>query len=136
MAMSDDTRCAAAETDDRFPSGPWTGYYHQWGTQARQRLGLNFSNGAISGVGRDPGGDFSIRGVYDTQTGKVSLVKVYDAHRVEYDGLADGDGIGGGWTIRYPFSVTDRGQFRIWPDEAALSEHERLKAEEPEPAGC
>lgn len=124
------------EPDDRFPSGPWTGYYHQWGTQSRQRLALAFSNGSISGVGRDPAGDFSIRGSYSTDSGKASLVKLYPTYKVEYDGLADGDGITGRWCINYPFGLADRGQFHIWPDESTLSEHERLKAEQPIPAGA
>ena len=121
------------ETDDRFPSGPWTGYYHQWGVQSRQRLGLTFAGGAISGVGRDPAGEFSIRGSYDPDSGKVSLAKVYTTHTVEYDGHADGDGIAGRWCINYSFGIADRGEFRIWPDANALAEHERLKAEEPVP---
>jgi hypothetical protein len=131
-----DPDARTTETDDRFPSGPWTGYYQQWGTQARQRLALTFASGSISGVGRDPGGEFSVRGGYDAESGKVSLVKIYSSHKVEYDGVADGDGIGGGWLIRYDLGLTDRGQFRIWPDEAALADAEHLKAEEPVPAGC
>jgi hypothetical protein len=132
--MSDEPRLS--ETDDRFPSGPWTGFYHQWGTQARQRLSLSFKAGVISGHGRDPAGDFSIRGSYHTDSGKAALVKIYPSHQVEYDGHADGDGIGGGWMIRYDLGLADRGQFRIWPDELAVPEHERLKAEEPAPAGA
>jgi hypothetical protein len=132
--MSPPIQPGASETDDRFPSGPWFGYYHQWGTQARQRLRLEFAAGTITGEARDPGGACSIRGSYDVQSGVVSLVKTYEAHRVEYAGLADGDGIGGDWAIRYEAGLTDRGIFRIWPDELAMSEAEGLKAEEPVPA--
>ena len=133
MSTPDPVR--APETDERFPSGPWFGYYHQWGIQARQRLRLEFAGGTVSGGGRDPGGDFAVRGVYSVEAGTVSLIKTYAAHRVEYAGQANGDGIGGDWAIRYEHT-TDRGIFRIWPDDLAMSEKPRLKAEEPVPAGA
>jgi hypothetical protein len=119
------------ETDDRFPSGPWMGYYQQWSLQARQRLALTFLNGAITGSGQDPGGAFDVRGHYDTQTGRCSLVKTYPEHRVEYDGTADGDGIGGDWVIRYGMGIDDRGVFRIWPHSGASGAEEHAEAEQP-----
>ena len=56
------------ETDSRFPSGPWTGYYLQPGNPGRHRMEMRmkFANGAITGEGRDWVGDFILRGKYNT----------------------------------------------------------------------
>lgn len=134
--MTHDDPRLCLEADPRFPSGPWGGYYQEGGIQARQRLNLTFAGGTVTGFGSDPVGPFTMRGVYDVESGKVSMVKTYPTHRVEYDGLADGDGIGGGWMIRYEMGLTDRGRFRIWPDELAMGEANRVKAEEPVPVGA
>lgn len=117
------------EVDERFPSGPWVGYYQQWGTQSRQRLGLSFAGGRVSGGGRDPAGEFHVRGTYDLDSGAVRLSKVYPEYRVEYDGKAGQDGIGGNWWITYLGGLlNDRGHFLIWPD--ALGAEEAARAEE------
>jgi hypothetical protein len=128
---------AGPEHDDRFPSGPWFGYYQQWGSQSRQRLWLHFASGAIRGGGRDPAGPFDVRGTYDADSGRVTMSKVYAEHRVDYDGAADGDGIGGDWSIAYfGGMIQDRGHFRIWPDELAMQQSKTAEAEAPaqEPA--
>jgi len=120
------------ESDERFPSGPWIGYYRQGGIQSRQRLFLRFANGKIDGEGRDPVDQFVVRGVYSTETGSAKLTKSYITYQVHYNGAADGDGIGGGWTIEgYRGLIEDRGEFRIWPDELAIEEGMHLRAEEP-----
>lgn len=123
------------ETDPRFPSGPWIGYYHQSPTQARQRLGLSFAEGVISGEGRDPAGPFNVRGSYDVESGRATLSKTYTTHTVEYDGVATDDGIGGGWVIRgFGGMIEDRGIFQIWPDLSAGA-GESLRAEQRQPVG-
>jgi hypothetical protein len=126
-----DTPDPDLETDERFPSGPWIGYYHQGSLQSRQRLALTFKNGQITGTGRDPAGTFGVRGAYTTSSGRCSLTKSYETHRIEYQGQADGDGIGGGWTLTLQGLLLDAGHFRIWPDTGAGGEAESAKAEEP-----
>ena len=104
------------ETDSRLPSGPWTGFYIQWGLRGRQDLGLEFRGGIIEGGGRDGGGMFVVRGTYDAAAGRCAMVKRYDGYQVEYDGYVDDHGIWGRWVIRYaPMMADDRGHFHIWP---------------------
>lgn len=123
------------ETDPRFPSGPWIGYYHQSPSQARQRLGLTFLQGVISGEGRDPAGQFAVRGSYDIGSGRATLKKTYTTHTVEYDGMATDDGISGGWVIRgFGGMVEDKGIFQIWPDLSAGA-GDALRVREEEPVG-
>jgi hypothetical protein len=120
------------EQDPRFPSGPWFGYYRQWGTQSRQRFTLTFRDGRVEGRGKDPCSEFGVRGTYDTETGAVSITKTYLGYEVHYNGAAaDGDGITGRWEIRYDQIPADRGEFHIWPDELAMAEGRELRAEEP-----
>ena len=107
------TREEGIETDERFPSGPWIGFYHQGGMQSRQRLGLTFKAGRITGEGRDPAGHFLVGGTYAVDTGKCSLRKLYPTHTVEYDGNAEGDGIQGRWVILLSQFIMDRGVFHI-----------------------
>lgn len=107
---------ATLETDDRLPSGPWTGFYIQWGRKGPQELGLTFSEGVITGGGGDAAGAFVVSGTYDTETGRCAMVKRYPGYQVEYDGYIDHNGIWGRWVIRYkPFMADDRGHFHIWP---------------------
>ncbi len=108
---------ATLETDDRLPSGPWTGFYIQWGRKGPQELGLTFSEGIITGGGGDAAGAFVVAEVYDTETGRCSMTKRYPGqHTVEYDGFIDHNGIWGRWVIRYaPMMRDDRGHFHIWP---------------------
>ena len=52
------------ETDPRFPSGPWTGYFLQRQIPGKHlmELRLTFIKGSMTGEGRDWVGDFVIRG--------------------------------------------------------------------------
>jgi hypothetical protein len=88
MIRHDDDK-PSLETDERFVSGPWRGFYVQWGTRGKQELSLTFFDGQIVGDGADPAGDFRVRGGYDIETGKVWMHKVYPEHTVEYDGHAE-----------------------------------------------
>jgi hypothetical protein len=46
--------------EDEFTSGPWTGFYiYSNGRRERMDLSLSFREGRLSGVGRDPVGDFT-----------------------------------------------------------------------------
>jgi len=107
---------SAFETDPRFPSGPWIGFWIQrgWGKQ-KMSLSLAFINGRVVGCGRDVVGRFDFNGIYDLKTGRVRMVKLYQgAHRVDYDGTNQGDGmwLWGVWNIR-----TIHGGFHLWPED-------------------
>src|SRR5262245_31602227 len=108
------------ETDPRFPSGAWVGYFLQkWPPLGRQpmELHLTFRAGALSGMGRDIVGAFSIHGHYHLADGRCDCVKQYDGrHAVHYRGFYEGKGIWGVWQIR---TEDLRGGFHIWPEGMA-----------------
>ena len=54
------------ETDPRFPSGPWQGFFLMAHLPGRHRmeLHLSFQQGVMTGEGRDMIGPFLIRGKY------------------------------------------------------------------------
>lgn len=131
-----DDRTPSLETDERFASGMWRGFYVQWGTRGKQELSLTFFDGQIIGDGADPAGDFRVRGGYDAETGKVWMHKVYPSHTVEYDGNAEpgeGRGIWGLWQIRYA-GQRDHGGFHIWPRASGAGEARTLSRAQPMPA--
>ena len=73
------------ESDSRFPSGEWIGFFLQPSIsrdRRRMELGLTFSAGNFTGEGRDGVGDFTIRGRYDLKTGEVTFHKHYRQHSV------------------------------------------------------
>ena len=123
------------ETDPRFPSGRWTGFWLQKEIRGRQymRLHLEFSQGVLIGEGSDCVGDFEIRGDYELKTGKCAFIKRYIAqHSVNYAGQNQGDGkwVWGVWTIGRAFT----GGFHIWPYGEADPTGEKLKEEADLPA--
>jgi len=103
------------EQDERFPSGPWTGFFLQKLGSGRHWMELNlmFRSGKITGDGRDWVGQFAITGRYSTQNGTCRWVKRYlGKHDVSYEGYNEGRGIWGLWNIDVP---PLRGGFHIWP---------------------
>lgn len=124
------------ETDERFPSGPWKGFWLQRGLAGRQwmaGLHLRFAEGRVEGEGTDCVGDFVFSGSYDLRTGRVTMLKQYvGAHAVEYDGRNDNDGLWlwGLWRIR----GFDSGGFHMWPAGVEDPTQRRLEAEEELPA--
>lgn len=114
------TPLANLETDPRFPSGPWTGFFLQRAIPGRHRmeLRLTFQNGSISGEGRDWVGPFILRGRYELADGKCRWNKRYvGRHDVFYQGFNEGKGIWGVWeipTVTHPDIC--RGGFHIWPE--------------------
>jgi hypothetical protein len=113
------------ETDPRFPSGPWTGYFLQRSVPGRHRmeLRLTFRNGSLTGEGRDWVGRFVVRGRYSTEDGKCYWTKRYlGKHDVFYQGYNEGKGIWGTWEIH----GSDRGGFHIWPEGMQAAEQEVL----------
>jgi hypothetical protein len=105
------------EFDDRFPTGEWKGFYVQ--PDSRQKhamdLFLEFADDRISGMGDDPIGKFTIRGAYETATGRCSWTKQYvGQHSVEYAGQARQGGIVGQWRIAGQPAFWS-GPFFVWP---------------------
>ncbi len=109
---------ADLETDPRFPSGPWTGFFLQKVLPGRHlmELGLVFRDGVMEGEGRDKVGQFLIRGRYDVADGRCHWTKRYlGKHDVFYKGFNEGKGIWGFWEIPTEPSTNCRGGFHIWP---------------------
>lgn len=127
------TNAVPVETDPRFPSGNWTGFFLQPFIPGRHmmELRLTFSNGVMTGEGRDRVGAFRIQGRYSLADGKCYWTKHYVArHDVFYQGYNEGKGIWGVWEI--PQSATSpawRGGFHIWPEGMADPTHPELTEE-------
>lgn len=108
------------ETDPRFPSGPWIGFFLQKPIPGRHRMELRmkFANGAITGEGRDWVGEFILRGQYNLADGTCHWAKRYvEKHDVFYKGFNEGKGIWGTWEL--PSAIDPaymRGGFHIWPE--------------------
>ncbi len=129
MAMS---KTASIETDPRFPSGPWVGFFLQPGLPGRHtmELQLSFAAGAMKGEGRDWVGKFVIRGRYDLSDGKCYWTKRYlGKHDVFYNGFNEGKGIWGVWEIPSPHDASMRGGFHIWPEGMADPTQQTLAEE-------
>jgi hypothetical protein len=110
------------ETDPRFPSGPWTGFFLQKLVPGRHlmELRLTFQHGSMTGEGRDWVGEFVIRGKYDLADGKCYWTKRYlGKHDVFYQGFNEGKGIWGTWEIPTDPPNVGRGGFHIWPEGMA-----------------
>jgi hypothetical protein len=108
------------ETDPRFPSGPWTGFFLQKAMPGKHQmeLRLEFRRGEIAGQGRDWVGSFLVRGRYDTADGRCHWHKRYlGKHDVYYKGFGESRGIWGTWEIPdQPDPAIGRGGFHIWPE--------------------
>lgn len=123
------------ETDPRFPSGGWTGFFLQRPTfteRVTMSLSLWFREGRLDGEGRDRVGRFLLRGHYETGSGEVVMQKRYlGQHEIFYRGYNDpGLGIWGTWTIRG--FMTDG--FHIWPEGMADPTKARRAEEADAPA--
>jgi hypothetical protein len=124
------------EADERFPSGPWVGFWLQkplTGRQWMRDVWLKFSQNKVDGGGEDLVGEFVFEGDYDTQTGHCRLVKKYvGLHQVEYNGHNDGDGhwLWGVWTMD---QATQRGGFHLWPKGVSDPTDTSLQAEQDVP---
>src|SRR3954464_11572481 len=102
------------ETDSRFPSGKWVGFFLDKRLPGRHQMEilLTFAGGRLSGEGRgragklrfrggqDRAGKFSFGGSYDVADGKCAWVKRYvGKHAVRYKGFNEGKGIWGTWEM-------------------------------------
>jgi hypothetical protein len=109
---------AELETDPRFPSGPWVGFFLDRRLPGRHQmeLSLMFRAGELTGEGRDVVGKFILRGKYDLATGHCHWTKRYlNRHDVFYSGYNEGKGIWGTWELT-DMGTTARGGFHIWPE--------------------
>ena len=108
------------ETDPRFPSGPWTGFFIQPWIPGRHTMTLNlsFRDGGLAAEGSDRVGPFTFSGSYDREDGKCHWTKQYlGKHQVSYAGVNEGRGIWGVWEIRVLGGLyQDRGVFHLWPE--------------------
>lgn len=118
--MADIPKAAAdLETDPRFPSGKWIGFFLQPTLppgRHEMELLLTFRQGQLTGEGRDCVGRFQIRGNYELASGRCEWIKQYvGRHAVYYRGFNEGKGIWGTWEI-IGEAVPSRGGFHIWPE--------------------
>jgi hypothetical protein len=106
-------RYGLAVSDERFPSGPWVGFYtYTPANKHRMELSLTFAGGRLRGEGLDDVGPFTVKGGYDAAAGECYWTKTYlGAHSVYYRGYREGKGIWGRWEI----STLTHGGFHIWP---------------------
>ena len=109
------------ETDPRFPSGPWIGFFLQKLVPGKHQmeLRLTFRQGQIGGEGRDWVGFFFLRGQYSVADGRCHWTKRYlGKHDVFYQGFNEGKGIWGTWEIPGDgkTSTAQKGGFHIWPE--------------------
>lgn len=115
------------ETDDRFPSGPWEGFFLQpmlRKGRSWMELSLTFRAGVMTGEGRDQVGEFVVRGRYNLDDGKCWWAKRYlGKHDVHYNGYNEGKGIWGLWELTAP---PWRGGFHIWP--VGMGDPTRMRA--------
>ena len=126
---------ATPETDDRFPSGKWLGFFLMTPIPGRHQMELllTFQNGIMTGAGRDWVGEFLIRGQYDVQGGQCHWLKQYiGKHHVFYRGFNESRGIWGVWEIRQN-GFANRGGFHIWPEGMADPTNAHLTEENPLP---
>jgi hypothetical protein len=131
---------ADLETDPRFVSGPWTGFFLQRELpdgRYQMELILTFCRGRITGEGRDLVGAFVVDGSYSLPEGKCRWTKRYlGKHDVYYQGFNEGKGIWGTWEIppRGAFARL-HGGFHIWPEGMSdpTTSHLAEEAELPAP---
>lgn len=120
-----------AETDPRFPSGKWVGFFLDKRLPGRHQMEilLTFAGGRMSGDGRDRVGKFTFEGSYNLADGQCVWVKRYvGQHAVRYKGFNEGKGIWGTWELR-DSGLTFTGGFHIWPEGMADPTQPRLAEE-------
>ncbi len=106
------------ETDSRFPSGNWVGFFIDKRIPGKHwmELRLTFMQGQMTGEGRDWVGNFTINGIYEVSDGSCQFIKQYlGKHAVSYRGYNEGRGIWGSWKVTFA-GVTCTGGFHIWPE--------------------
>lgn len=127
---------ADLESDPRFPSGKWAGFFTDKRLPGKHRMEmiLTFAGGRVTGSGRDRVGKFTIDGTYQLTDGLCAWVKQYTGrHAVGYRGFNEGKGIWGKWELTdHGFTFT--GGFHIWPEGMSDPTVPRLEEEAEVPA--
>lgn len=80
--ISEGKNAASTYEKDHFESGPWSSrYYQKSAWHGPHALTLNFDRGmsTISGEGTDDIGDYTVEGVFSTETHRMGLTKSYRA---------------------------------------------------------
>jgi len=131
------------ETDPRFPSGKWAGFFLMPHTGAKRHpteLTLSFVKGRMWGDGRDFVGKFIVEGKYEVGDGKCHWIKTYiSKHHVYYQGYNEGKGIWGVWEIPNQAGPAWKGGFHIWPEglgagsDPSLSESAEVPVDSEDP---
>jgi hypothetical protein len=126
------------ETDPRFPSGRWLGFFldARMPGKHQMELLLTFRRNEMTGEGRDRVGKFVVRGSYDLEDGKCRWHKRYlSQHDVFYQGYAEEKGIWGTWELhpRETYGLVTGG-FYIWPEALGDPTRSTLSEEAPVPA--
>jgi hypothetical protein len=106
------------ESDPRFPSGKWTGFFTDKRMPGKHPMDLilTFASNIMAGSGRDRVGTFTIEGAYQLVDGKCDWLKEYvGKHAVNYHGFNEGQGIWGAWELAHD-GMTATGGFHIWPE--------------------
>jgi hypothetical protein len=86
----------------RFHSGPWLGYYEQFGERYPQEQSMEFADGMVRGDGEDGIARFRIEGTYRRcgDALRIGWIKTYEGgHSVLYLGASDGEWIRGQWEL-------------------------------------
>src|SRR5437870_3038689 len=137
--LPEQDRAPGLETDPRFPSGPWKGFWLQT-HMGRQWMSLRFvfKDGKVSGQGDDVIGRFIFSGHYDLSNGRCDLIKTYlGSHDVTYRGQNDDDGLWlwGVWELD-DRGGGERGGFHLWPAWEQDPTGQNLHAETDVPASA
>jgi hypothetical protein len=125
------SRGSNPETDPRFPSGKWVGFFldRRLPGKHQMEMVLTFAGGRLTGTGRDRVGKFTFTGSYDVADGKCEWVKQYaKAHAIAYRGFNEGKGIWGTWELPWQGHVFTGG-FHIWPEGMADPTHPTMSEE-------
>ncbi len=125
------TPFSGPETDERFPSGHWIGWYRQYGTRSRMLIRIWFQHGKVHATGSDGIGPFTFSGRYDTESGDVSFVKTYIARpelvEIFYQGRGEQKGVRGAWEF---LGIRGGGEFHIWPESQSEGETDAVHVEQ------
>ncbi len=116
------------ETHQFLPSGEWEGFYRYSNSQVKHEMSieLSFKKGKVFGSGTDDINYFSWKCNYSLETFKISMIKTYPSHTVNYQGDIDENGIWGIWTIH----ENCRGGFHIWPKKQQANKNSEALKEE------
>ena len=99
-------------------SGPWIGWWIQWGKRGHMRLRLEFAGGRIRGGGTDDSGDYDVIGEYAGDA--VRMAKAYGTHVVLYDGRWNGASIAGRGEVPNDV-IKNTSEFEMWPERESVT---------------